>query len=318
VRRDGAAQAARRVLAAGSKSFALAARLLPGAQRDRAAVVYAFCRRADDAVDRAPPGQHAGAVVRLRDEVAALYRGERGGEPVLDAFAEVARECRIPQHYPSELVAGMEMDARGERYGDLDSLLHYCYRVAGTVGLMMCHVLGLRDERALVPAVHLGLAMQLTNICRDVHEDWLLGRLYLPADMLDAAGAENLAAELGGERPFPARARRAVAVVVEQLLARADRYYRSADLGMTALPWRASLAVRTARLVYAAIGDRLAERGFDALAGRAVVPGLTKMALAGRAGAAAVRELPARAARPAWPRVPRRQLEFGDEVLCLP
>ena len=313
-----AARAARRVLAAKSKSFALAARLLPARQRDRAAVVYAFCRRADDAVDLAAPAGRAGAAARLRGEVAALYRGQSTGEPVLDAFAEVAAECRIPQHYPSELIAGMEMDARGERYSDLDQLLHYCYRVAGTVGLMMCHVLGLRDDRALVPAVHLGLAMQLTNICRDVHEDWLLGRLYLPADMLGAAGARNLADELGGERPFPARARGAVANVVEKLLARADRYYRSADLGMAALPWRASLAVRTARLVYAAIGDRLAERGFDALAGRAVVPGMAKLALAGRASAAALVEIPRRAAHPAFARIPRRQLEFGDEVLCLP
>jgi 15-cis-phytoene synthase len=313
-----ATRAARRVLAAKSRSFALAARLLPARQRDRAAVVYAFCRRADDAVDLAAPAGRAGAAVRLRGEVAALYRGQSTGEPVLDAFAEVAAVCRIPQHYPSELIAGMEMDARGERYGDLDQLLHYCYRVAGTVGLMMCHVLGLRDDRALVPAVHLGLAMQLTNICRDVHEDWLLGRLYLPADMLDAAGARNLADELGGERPFPARARAAVAIVVEKLLARADRYYRSADLGMAALPWRASLAVRTARLVYAAIGDRLAERGFDALAGRAVVPGMAKLALAGRASAAALIEIPRRAAHPAFARIPRRQLEFGDEVLCLP
>ncbi|HKE19497.1 MAG TPA: hypothetical protein VKB80_31685, partial [Kofleriaceae bacterium] len=91
-----------------------------------------------------------------------------------------------------------------------------------------------------------------------------------------------------------------------------------ADRGMAALPWRASLAVRTARLVYAAIGGRLAERGFDAIAGRAVVPGLAKLALAGRAGAAAIGELPARAAHPAGARIPRRQLEFGPEVTCLP
>jgi len=317
----GAAAAARDVLAAKSKSFALAARLLPPAERTRAAVVYAFCRRADDAVDLAPPEARADAVARLRAELAALYRGQAAGDAILDAFAEVAAACRIPEHYPAELLAGMEMDAGGYRYQNLDQLLHYCYRVAGTVGLMMCHVHGLDDEGALVPAVHLGLAMQLTNICRDVAEDWGLGRLYLPADLLAAAGGdalvEQLAAELAAGRPLPARAVPAAASVVAHLLAEADRYYRSADSGMVALPWRAALAVRTARLVYAAIGDRIADRGFDVTAGRAVVPGWAKIALVGRAGAAALRELRTRAGRPLGARIPTRQVHFGSDLLCI-
>jgi 15-cis-phytoene synthase len=312
---DATARAAREVLAAKSKSFALAGRLLPRVQLDRAAVVYAFCRRADDAVDQAGAEDRAGAVARLRGELSALYRGE-ADEPILAAFAQVAAECRIPERYPAELLAGMEMDATGQRYRTVDELLHYCYRVAGTVGLMMCHVLGLRDDAALVPAVHLGLAMQLTNICRDVDEDWRLGRLYLPDELLAPAGADNLASELG--RPFPARALAPAAVAVARLLARAERYYRSADAGMAALPWRAALAIRTARLVYAAIGDRIARRGFDVGAGRAVVPGLAKLALVGRAGAAALGELPRRAARPAAPRIPDRLMQFGPDVLCLP
>jgi phytoene synthase len=313
----GATRGARAVLAAKSKSFALAARLLPPGQRDRAAVVYAFCRRADDAVDLTR-GDRASAVERLRGELGAVYGGVATGDPTLDAFAEVAVECRIPERYPSELIAGMEMDASGERYRTVEQLLHYCYRVAGTVGLMMCHVLGLRDDRALVPAVHLGLAMQLTNICRDVEEDWQLGRLYLPAELLDAAGAARLADELGTRGRFPDRGRRPAARVVAELLALADRFYRSADDGMAALPWRAALAVRTARLVYAAIGDRIAARGFDVMAGRAVVPGLAKMALAGRAGAAALSEIPARAAHTGSAHIPRRNIEFGPDVLCVP
>ncbi len=311
-----ATAAARAVLSAKSKSFALAARLLPAGQRDRAAVVYAFCRRADDAVDLAGPAEHAGAVARLRGELARIYAGQPAGEPVLDAFGEVARACRIPESYPAELLAGMAMDAGGQRYATVEELLHYCYRVAGTVGLMMCHVLGLRDEAALVPAVHLGLAMQLTNICRDVEEDWRLGRLYLPAELLDPAGAPGLADRLG--RPLPREARRPIAAVVEDLLARADRFYRSADRGMVALPWRASLAIRTARLVYAAIGERIAARGFDVTAGRAVVPDATKLGLVGRAIVAAVGELPSRAAAPAAARIPERRVEFGFDVLCLP
>lgn len=303
---------AREVLAAKSKSFALAGRLLGTTERDRAAIVYVWCRRADDAIDLAEPHERAPALARLHAELARIDRGEPTGEPVLDAFAEVVRACRIPRAYPSELLAGMSMDATGHEYRTLDDLLLYAYRVAGTVGLMMCHVLGLRDDRALLRGVHLGLAMQLTNVCRDVHEDWQLGRLYLPADLLAAAGAPDLARSLGG--PFPAAARGAVATVTRGLLAEADGYYRSADHGIPDLPWRAAVAIRTARMVYAAIGDRIAERRHDPLAGRAVVPTWRKLALAGRAGVLAVAEIPRR-----WPggaaHIPTREVDFARDVV---
>ena len=304
---------ARRVLAAKSKSFALAGRVLGGDARDRAAVVYAFCRRADDAIDLAPPGRHAAALTRLREELDALYGGLPTGDAVLDAFGEVARACRIPREYPAELFAGLEMDARGVRYASLAELGEYCYRVAGTVGLMMCHVLGLHHDRALPRAVHLGVAMQLTNICRDVAEDWELGRLYLPADMLAEEGAAGLTGALGG--PFPPEARQPVARVVRRLLAEAACYYASADRGIVDLPPRAAFAVRTARLVYAAIGDQLAAQGHDPLAGRAVVPRGKKLALLALAGVGGAFWLAARGR--GTPRVPDRILLFSPDVLTL-
>src|SRR5690606_15809209 len=143
----------------------------------------------------------------------------------------------------------------------LRELSRYCYRVAGVVGLMMCNVMGVKDEAALDNAVHLGMAMQLTNICRDVAEDWERGRLYLPADLLADCGAPDLARELGGA--FPERAVAPVARVLRVLLTHADRLYRSGDRGLAALPWRSALAVRTARRVYAAIGERVAAQHFD-------------------------------------------------------
>jgi phytoene synthase len=304
---------ARAILAAKSKSFALAGRLLGQVERDRAAVVYAFCRRADDAVDGAATGDPIAAVDRLELELDAIYAGRATGDPVLDAFGEVARACVIPRAYPAELLAGMAMDATGWRYHSLDDVLLYSYRVAGVVGLMMCHVLGLCDDRALPRAVHLGLAMQLTNICRDVEEDWRLGRLYLPDELLGAAGAPDLAAALGG--PFPLAARRPAARVTQELLAEADRYYRSADRGIPDLPWRAGLAIRTARLVYAAIGKRMTARGCDPLAGRAVVPRRTKLALVGRAAWIAARDRPRRPRAPARP--PAREVEFGRDLLAV-
>jgi 15-cis-phytoene synthase len=317
-----AVEQAREVLAAKSKSFALAGRMLGGEARDRAAVVYAFCRRADDAIDLAPAGQHAGAVTRLRDELDCVYAGRATGDAVVDAFGEVARACRIPREYPAELIAGLEMDAAGTRYASLAALGHYCYRVAGTVGLMMCHVLGLRHDRALPRAVHLGIAMQLTNICRDVGEDWELGRLYLPADMLAEEGAGDLASALGG--PFPAAAQRPVARVVRRLLAEADCYYASADRGMLDLPPRAAFAIRVARLVYAAIGDQLAAQGYDPLVGRAVVPARKKLVLAALAAAGEALSIaggalrgPGPSARKSGQRVPDRILLFSPDVLSL-
>ncbi len=102
--------------------------------------------------------------------------GRSQADTTLDAFQQVVFERKIPIEYPSELLAGMAMDAEGVHYETLSDLLRYCYRVAGTVGLMMCHVLGVKDDRALIHAAHLGMAMQLTNVCRDVIEDWERGQ----------------------------------------------------------------------------------------------------------------------------------------------
>ena len=247
-----AALVARSTIAHHSKSFALASALLGARVRDETAVVYTWCRRADDAVDEA---RDPAAITTLRRELDDVYAGT-ARERVLAAFAEVVRARHIPRHYPDELLAGMAMDAAGARYATLDELLFYCWRVAGVVGLMMSHVFGIADDRALVHAAHLGIAMQLTNICRDVAEDAQRGREYVPGALL---------------------ARHGSAGAVRELLAVADRYYRSGDHGIRALPWRAALAVATARRVYAAIGARIARSGYDIHAGRAVVPRSRKL-----------------------------------------
>ena len=268
----------RRRIAAGSKSFALAARLLPRRCRSGALVVYAWCRRADDAIDRSAPAARPAALAALHRELDILAAGgaagEAAGDAALDAFGAVARAAGMPFHYPRELLAGMRMDLERASYADLRSLLHYCYRVAGTVGLMMAHVMGLRDAAALPAAARLGMAMQLTNICRDVVEDWDLGRLYLPQALLQPARLGHLPALLGG--PFPHSARDALRPVVARLLELAARFYASAEEGFRALPWRAALAIRAARGIYAAIGGRILTAGCDVTAGRAVVPPAAK------------------------------------------
>jgi phytoene synthase len=313
----------RQTIAVHSRSFALASRVLPPRCRDEAAVVYTWCRRADDAVDLAPPGKQAAALVRLGVELDSIYDAEGQDRPQADialaAFQQVVQRHRIPREYPAELLAGMAMDVHGQRYDDMHTLLLYCYRVASTVGLMMSHVMGVTHDGALRHAAHLGMAMQLTNICRDVLEDWDMGRLYVPTELLAEHGIGDLGHALGG--PFPERARAPMRGAVARLLGEAEQFYRSGDRGLLALPWRCAFGVRAARLVYAAIGDRVARSDYDVLAGRAVVPTWHKLLLVARAGAGALAEMPARLVRVLGrgprPRVPRDHARFPHGVLPL-
>jgi phytoene synthase len=304
----------RQTLAAHSRSFSLAARLLPAGSRDEAAVLYAWCRRADDAIDEAPPGEQRARLAGLERELYDVYAGAPQSQTQLAAFQQVVERRHIPAHYPGELLEGLRMDTVGQRYQSVQQLVVYCYRVARTVGLMMCHVLGVRSPRALQYAAHLGIAMQLTNICRDVAEDWQRGRLYIPDELLARLGTPGLDSELG--RPLPASARGPLSRAIADLLALADRYYRSGDRGLPALPLRAAFAVRTARLVYAAIGRRLAEQQYDVLAGRAIVPTWMKLWLTAKAAFLTLAELPARARR-RFKRAPRLPLTRYSDVIAI-
>ena len=178
----------RLVLEQNSKSFALAGRLLQRSSARDAATLYGFCRHVDDAVDLAPAGTEASALLGLQARVRSVYAGEAQSEPLWHAFAELVRRVDLPETFVRELRAGRQMDVAGTRYETLEQLLLYCYRVAGVVGLMMCHVLGVRCDAALTNAAHLGMALQLTNISRDVLEDWQRGRVYVPRELLRAVG----------------------------------------------------------------------------------------------------------------------------------
>ncbi len=356
---------ARATISHHSKSFALASALLGRRVRDQTAIVYTWCRRADDAVDAASSDPRT-ALAQLRLELDDVY-SQRAVDPVLAAFAEVVRDRAIPRCYPDELLAGMAMDVESTRYRTLDDLITYCWRVAGVVGLMMSHVFGVSTNSALPRAVHLGIAMQLTNICRDVVEDWERGRLYVPDAVLERHGAAGLRDQIvprrsdfdgfrsprraereacgisatGGNatkrndaigdgsaartdqnhcgevlsQPLPPQAVPAIGRAVEELLALADRYYRSGDRGIPALPWRAALAVRAARGVYSAIGDRIACSGFDVTAGRAVVPRGQKFAKVAGAVGGVLASAPARCLRAATgytSRIPSITLEYRD------
>ena len=204
-------EATRAVLEKHARTFSLAAKFLSEETADHAAAVYAWCRRADDAIDEAPRHGHFAALAQLHAELDLIFGDEDLDDPVLGGFQVVVRERGIRRVYCDELLAGMEMDAADVRYETLADLMVYCYRVAGTVGLMMAHVLGVRDDRALPAAAHLGMAMQLTNICRDVDEDHARKRCYLPADRPRTAGERGdrgrLRSGLPGGRTFGGRPR---------------------------------------------------------------------------------------------------------------
>ncbi len=253
-----------------SKSFALASRLLPKRARNDAVALYAWCRLCDDAVDCPQEGRDpVHEVRRLRDDLHAIYAGRITHSAVNQQFQQVIQRRQIPRLYPEHLLDGLEADAGGQSIRTGSDLLRYCYQVAGTVGLMMSHVLGIRHERALLHAAHLGMAMQLTNIARDVAEDWQRQRCYLPSDWLSGASAMD-----------DLRVRPAVC----QLLHWADQLYQSGEDGLKYLDFPSRLGVHAARHVYGGIGQRLAARGYSVCQGRVVLSRWTKILLALRAG----------------------------------
>lgn len=255
----------RQLLRRGSKSFAAAARLLPGAVRDQATVVYAFCRVADDRIDTAgtAPQQALGELDR---RLTQIYAGQPADDPVDRALAVVVQQARLPSALPRALLEGFAWDAAGRRYQTMDELYGYAARVAGAVGAMMTLLMGTRGETLLARACDLGVAMQLTNIARDVGDDAKLGRLYLPEDWMREAGLDP---DDWLARPaFDARLGRVVARVLET----AATLYRRADAGIWLLPAGCRTSIRAARLIYADIGRVVAQAGHDSVSRRAVVP----------------------------------------------
>lgn len=269
------------LLRKGSKSFAAAALLLPARVREPAAAVYAFCRVADDAVDelaaRATKDAALDAVAALRRRLERACAGEPDDTPVDRALAHVIAERALPRVFLEALLEGFAWDAEGRRYETLSELHAYAARVAGTVGVTMAALMGAHGPDARARACDLGVAMQLTNIARDVGEDARRGRIYLPLEWMREAGIEP---DVWLARPaFDGRLRR----IVERLLAAADVLYRRADAGIPMLPRDCRPAILAARLIYADIGRALEQRGFDSVSGRAVVSGPRKLWLVLRA-----------------------------------
>lgn len=264
---DAELRAAHQAVRRHARSFRWASRFLDSAQRDDAALLYFFCRQADDAVDEAPNAE----VARARINALLAELDSPAPAAPVSGFLAVCQRRGFDPALGRELLSGCASDIGRVRFADDADLLRYAYRVAGTVGLMMLGILGIDDERAAPFAIDLGIAMQLTNICRDVIEDAGLGRVYLPADRLLRAGVdpEALASGLAPSQ--------GVAAVVAEVLALAERYYESAERGRALSPVRSRWAVLVGARVYRAIGAVLRRQAYDPSSGRAVVSAAEKL-----------------------------------------
>lgn len=259
------------ILQEGSRSFYAASLLLPKEYRMPIVALYSFCREADDAVDLNPVPDEA--LDRLHTRLKQVYAGRSLGSSVDRAFAHVVRRFQIPYAVPAALFEGFAWDVGNRDYDTLSDVYAYSARVAGTVGTMMAMIMGARHPEVLSRACDLGVAMQLTNIARDVGEDAAAGRLYLPRTMLER---EGLDVDAWMKQPRP---HAAVATVVEQVLRRADSLYNRAEWGITKLPRGCRAAMFAARLIYAEIGREIERRDCDSVSQRAIVSGKRKLAL---------------------------------------
>jgi phytoene synthase len=261
--RAGLVEAARQSIARGSKSFGLASTLFDRKTRERAWLLYAWCRACDDLADGQEMGHGmqvvADPAVRLaliRDRTALALAGKPSGEPAFDGFGVVARECAIPARLADDLIAGFALDAEGWRPRSENDLYLYCYHVAGAVGVMMALVMNVspEDDTTLDRACDLGIAFQLANIARDICEDDAAERCYLPVEWQVEMDIPP------GEHMKPAYRHR-LAVLAQRLAKRAVGYEASGRAGTAALPFRAAWAVLAAAGIYGDIVRKVAEAG---------------------------------------------------------
>ena len=265
---------ARRAIDEGSQSFSAASKLFDEETRERAWLLYAWCRRADDIADNqdmgGPLGDQSSADERLaliRKLTAKAFAGEPTGDPAFDALGVVAEECGLTEQMAEDVIEGFALDAADWRPRTEADMLRYCYHVAGAVGVMMAVVMGISpdDQETLDRANDLGLAFQLSNIARDLVEDDAVGRCYLPEMWLVEEDIEP------GQHTKPHH-RQELADMAAKLVALVEKHEAAARVGAAKLPFRSRWAVLSAARIYGAIGRKVRKRGTGAWNSRTYVP----------------------------------------------
>ena len=255
-----------------ARTFYYGSVFLPAEKRRAAWALYAFCRIADDIADEpALYPEPRADLARWRQALLDTYAGRPRG-PVMRAWADTLTRYDVPLQPALDLLDGVEMDIRGDTYETFDQLRLYCYRVAGAAGLLMAPILGYAGPEALDAAVDLGIAMQLTNILRDLGEDARRGRVYLPADELAAFGYPRDALERGERTP-------AFSDLMRFQIARAEDYYQRGLRGVALLDADARLAIALSGVLYRAILQRIRRNGYDVFSRRAHISTAGKLAM---------------------------------------
>lgn len=271
-----------RLLADKARSFSYAARFLPAEQREATRVLYAFCRTMDDLVDEPPPGVSPAdarrRIAEWRDWLTAgASAAGRGPDPAClsTAIGAIVESAGVPTGYLLALLTGVESDLGRVRVSDFAALHHYCMLVAGVVGLAMSHLLGVTSEQGRVAAANLGIAMQLTNVLRDVGGDLGRDRIYLPADEMARFGYSEdrlrALAAAGGCADEDFRA------LMRFQIARTRVYYERGLAGVWLLPPGSRPAILAAGRIYRAILDRIEANDYDVLRRRAITSRLLKI-----------------------------------------
>jgi phytoene synthase len=258
-----------RVLAAKGKSFYWARHLLGPKHASRATRLYRFCRYVDDLADEDQSAARSKKnITALRE---SIISGSTEDAVVQDGLALI-NACQIDKRAVLDLIAGVWSDTELVRMEDDAHLVQYCYQVAGTVGLMMCKVLDVDHPEAEAFAIDLGIAMQLTNVCRDIQADALVDRRYIPSALVNGLAPSELI------HPSEAH-KQMVQQAVATLLNLADDYYQSGERGLSYLPFRARLAILVAARLYREIGQKLRRQECEYWHQRIVVSKAKKLML---------------------------------------
>ncbi|MGE4233496.1 MAG: phytoene/squalene synthase family protein [Bacteriovoracia bacterium] len=257
----------------GSKSFSIASSFFPKDIKIAAHQLYSWCRYCDDQIDEAKyPEENLKEI--HKKTVAAYNRSTNGLESVFCSLEVLLENYKIPIQYPLDLLEGFKLDCEKRTYKSAEDLRIYCYHVAGTVGLMMTHICGASSMNALNHAIEMGIAMQLTNIARDVKEDIERGRVYLPTENLSREGLSNF---LSIEDIMDPEKRKKIYQVVCDVLKSAEASYQKGFEGLIYLPIYAILAVASAAEIYRAIGLKILSKGPDSLLDRTVISNTAKV-----------------------------------------
>lgn len=266
---------ARQLTATYSKSFYLSARLLPEDRRWATFALYGFCRYADNLIDLPRERSHSELLAEaheLSEEVRRAYRRGESEHPIVKPFIATALTYDIPEEYPLDLIEGVKMDLTETRYASFEDLHLFAYRVAGVVGLMMTHVMGYKSDLAFDYAETLGIAMQLTNILRDIKEDKDMGRIYLPREEMAAFGVRE--DDILQERMSPG-----MRELVKAQVKRAHHLYEEAQPGIAMLSKESQFAIYAASRLYRGILYRIERHDYNPFKGRVFVPGKQKLAV---------------------------------------